>query len=105
MPISVEGVGSGGEPAQGLSVTWDDGQFVVIVCPKGLVACAAIDIEVMDEFDIACAIAHGSPENPLVVPEDLMGAKISGVSKKASLMGIEEGMTGKQALDIMSGAA
>ena len=34
MPISVEGVESGGEPAQGLSVIWDDGQFVVIVFPN-----------------------------------------------------------------------
>ena len=34
MPISVEGVESEGDPAEGLSVTWDDGQFVVIVCPN-----------------------------------------------------------------------
>jgi hypothetical protein len=34
MPISIEGVISAQEPAQGISVTWDDGQFVVIVCPN-----------------------------------------------------------------------
>jgi hypothetical protein len=44
----------------------------------------------MDEFDIACAIAHGTPQKPLVVPDDLLGAKITGVSKKASLMGIQK---------------
>ena len=27
MPISIEGVKSGGDPAQGLSVTWDDGGY------------------------------------------------------------------------------
>jgi uncharacterized protein YunC (DUF1805 family) len=103
MPISIEGVKTRGTPAQGLSVRWDDGQFVVIVLSKGIVGCAAIDVAVMEEFDMAVATAHGTPENPLVVPDDLIAAKISGVTKKAREMGIREGMTGGQAVEIMAG--
>ncbi|HUT65004.1 MAG TPA: DUF1805 domain-containing protein [Spirochaetota bacterium] len=103
MPISIEGVKTEGAPAQGLSVMWDDGQFVVIVLPKGIVGCAAIDVAVMEEFDMAVATAHGTPQAPLVVPDDLIAAKISGVTKKARAMGIREGMTGGQAVEIMAG--
>jgi uncharacterized protein YunC (DUF1805 family) len=103
MLISVEGVRTEGAPAQGLSVQWDDGQFVVIVLPKGVVGCAAIDVSVMEDFDMAVATAHGTPESPLVVPDDLIAATISGVTKKARAMGIREGMTGGQAVEIMAG--
>ncbi len=58
MPISIEGVKTEGASAQGLSVSWEDGQFVVIVLPQGIVGCAAIDVSVMEEFDMAVATAH-----------------------------------------------
>jgi uncharacterized protein YunC (DUF1805 family) len=103
MPILVEGVRTEGAPAQGLSVQWDDGQFVVIVLPKGIVGCAAIDVSVMEEFGMAVATAHGNPEAPLVVPDDLIAATISGVTKKARAMGITEGMSGREALELMAG--
>ena len=102
MPISIEEVETKGACAQGLSVQWDDGQFVVIVLPKGVVGCAAIDVSVMEEFDMAVAVAHGTPENPLVVPDDLLAATISSVTRKAREMGIEEGMTGRKAVEIMA---
>jgi uncharacterized protein YunC (DUF1805 family) len=103
MPILVEGVRTEGAPAQGLSVQWDDGQFVVIVLPKGIVGCAAIDVSVMEEFDMAVATAHGTPESPLVTADDLMEARISKLTKKAREMGIIEGMSGREALALMAG--
>lgn len=75
----------------------------MIVCPKGLLACAAIDVEVMEEFDNASAIAHRTPQKPLVEPEDLLEAKISSVTKKAYDMGIKAGMSGREAFEIMAG--
>ena len=103
MPISIEGVRTKGAPAQGLSVQWDDGQFVVIVAQKGVVGCAAIDVSVLEEFDMTVATAHGTPENPLVTADDLLEARISKLTKKAREMGIAEGMSGREALDIMAG--
>ena len=85
MPISIEEVETKGACAQGLSVQWDDGQFVVIVRPKGVVGCAAIDVSVMEEFDMAVAVAHGTPENPLVVPDDLLAATISSVTARTAV--------------------
>ena len=45
----------------------------------------------------------GAPQAPLVVPDDLIAATISGVTKKAKAMGIREGMTGGRAVEIMAG--
>ncbi|KXA99067.1 hypothetical protein AKJ40_04045 [candidate division MSBL1 archaeon SCGC-AAA259M10] len=87
--------------ATGLSVQWADGQFVVIVSDNGVLACGAIDVEVMEEFDNVIAVAEGTPEKPLVMPEDLLNAKISRTTGKAEAMGIKPGMSGKEALEKM----
>lgn len=88
-----EGTGSG------LSVQWEGGQFVVIVTDSGVVACGAIDVDVMEEFDHVIAVAEGEPDNPLVMPEDLLDAEITEVTNKAKELGIETGTTGREALN------
>ena len=50
---------------------------------------------------IAGPIAKGTPENPLVEPEDLFNARIVNLTPKAKDYGIEIGMTGKQAVELM----
>jgi uncharacterized protein YunC (DUF1805 family) len=71
---------------------------VVIVAPKGLVACGAIDIEVMEKFNFAVTVSEGTPEHPLVTPDDLLKAKVMKLTKRAEELGIKIGMTGKEAL-------
>ncbi|MBM79310.1 MAG: hypothetical protein CMJ78_01795, partial [Planctomycetaceae bacterium] len=56
------------------------------------------------EFDQAIAIAKGTPENPLVEPEDLFEAKIVNATPKAKALGIEVGMRGKDAVERMLAA-
>jgi len=102
MKISIESVETGGKPAQGISISWPDGQFVLILTDNGFVGCGAFDLKVMNEFNMACAIAKGTPEKPLKVPDDLLGANIVAVSEKAAKMGVKEGMSGKEALKIIA---
>lgn len=87
------------EPAEGVQVKWENGQLVLIVTKKGLVACGAISCEVMEEFGLAIAIAKGTKEKPLATPEDLLNAKIINVTTKAREYGINIGDTGKEALE------
>ena len=87
------------KPVTGVEISWDNGQCVLIVADKGLVACGAIDLKVMDEFDFAIAISKGTPEKPLVTTEDLLDAKISGTTTEAQNLGIIEGMSGREALE------
>jgi uncharacterized protein YunC (DUF1805 family) len=101
MPININSVSSGKGSASGLAVDWEDGQFVIVVAKKGLVACGIVDREVSEKFGFAVAIARGTPEKPLVTAEDLMEAKIADVTSKAADLGISVGMTGKEALELL----
>jgi len=99
MEIKTVPVPTGGKTAQGLMVSWDGGQFVMIIAEKGVVSCGVVDKAVMERFDAAIAIARGTPEKPLRTVEDLLGARIADVTKKAtSSFGIHVGMKGEEAL-------
>jgi uncharacterized protein YunC (DUF1805 family) len=99
MEIKTVPVPTAGKTAQGLMVSWDGGQFVMIIAEKGVVSCGVVDKDVMERFDAAIAIARGTPERPLRTVEDLLNARIADVTKKAaSSFGIDAGMTGQEAL-------
>jgi glyoxylase I family protein len=91
--------------AIGMSQRWQKGQYCSILTPAGIVGCGIYDLKTAAEFDQAIAIAKGTPANPLVEPEDLFNAKIVGTTPKAASYGIQVGMTGKQAVELMLKAA
>ena len=87
--------------AIGASYRWDGGQYCAIHTPRGVVGCGIYDMGCADEFDMAFAIAKGTPENPLCEPEDLYDAKIVAITNAAGALGITVGMTGLEALEKM----
>lgn len=87
--------------AIGISNRWEQGQYCTILTAAGIVGCGIYDLETAAEFGQAIAIAKGTPENPLVEPEDLYDAKIVGTTPKAESFGIQVGMTGKEAAELM----
>ncbi len=87
--------------AIGTSQRWQGGQYCSILTRRGIVGCGIYDLKVAEEFGQAIAIAKGTPENPLVEPEDLYDAKIVGITAKAAEFGIEIGMTGRNAVQRM----
>ena len=87
--------------AIGISNRWEKGQYCSIITVAGIVGCGIYDIPTATEFDMAFAVAKGTPENPLVEPEDLFKAKIINLTPKAKEFGIEIGMTGKEAVELM----
>jgi 2-dehydro-3-deoxyphosphogluconate aldolase/(4S)-4-hydroxy-2-oxoglutarate aldolase len=89
--------------AQGLTCRWQGGQYVAIVARHGLVACGIFDPGVCERFDFAVAMAHGSPEAPLVEAADVLQATVDTVSRAAAKLGVECGMTGAEALELMMG--
>ncbi len=88
-------------PAIGISNRWEKGQYCSILTPAGIVGCGIYDLKTPAEFDQAIAIARGTPANPLTEPEDLFEARIVGVTPKAASFGIQVGMTGRQAVELM----
>ena len=91
-----------GADAQGIEASWEGGQWVAIICSKGMVGCGAFDVKLMDEHEQVIAVAHGSVDNHLITCEDLLEAKIQDITKLARDLGVKEGMTGKEAMEVLS---
>ena len=87
--------------AIGMSHRWHKGQYCTILTKAGIVGCGIYDLETPAEFGQAIAIAKGTPANPLVEPEDLYEARIVGITPQAGALGITEGMTGREAVELM----
>ena len=87
--------------AIGTSQLWAGGQYCSILTRAGIVGCGIYDLDTAAEFGQAIAIARGTPQDPLVVPQDLLDAKIVGVTPKAAEMGIQPGCTGREAVELM----
>ncbi|HUE71599.1 MAG TPA: DUF1805 domain-containing protein [Pirellulaceae bacterium] len=92
-------------PAIGASYRWNGGQYCAIHTAHGVVGCGIFDLGSADTFNMPFAIARGTPEKPLSVPEDLYDARIVGVSAAARKLGIAEGMTGLEAVGKMLSAS
>jgi catechol 2,3-dioxygenase-like lactoylglutathione lyase family enzyme/uncharacterized protein YunC (DUF1805 family) len=85
--------------AIGISNRWERGQYCSILTRAGLVGCGIYDLEIPAEFGQAIAIARGTPASPLVEPEDLLDARIIGMTPRAAGYGIQVGMTGREAVE------
>lgn len=87
--------------AIGMSHRWRQGQYCSILTTAGIVGCGIYDIKTAGHFGQAIAIARGTPEQPLVEPEDLLDAKIVEATPQAQSLGITVGMTGRAAVEKM----
>jgi uncharacterized protein YunC (DUF1805 family) len=90
--------------AVGISNRWRKGQYCTILTEAGLVGCGIYDVKTAGEFGQAIAIARGTPQKPLVDPEDLFEAKIVDASEPAKALGIKIGMNGRDAVEILLAA-
>lgn len=91
--------------ALGVSNRWHQGQYCSIFTKAGIVGCGIYDLKTPAEFGQAIAIAKGTPACPLTEPEDLLPAKIVGLTPQAESLGIRVGMTGREAVELMLAAS
>jgi uncharacterized protein YunC (DUF1805 family) len=91
--------------AIGISNRWRQGQYCMILTEAGLVGCGIYDVKTAGEFGQAVAIARGTPQNPLVDPEDLFDARIVDATPRAKELGIQVGMTGREAVELLLAAS
>ena len=68
--------------------------LLVVSGKKGALACGYLNVATFDKLDEAGAIVTGVGSF-----EDMLDAPLVAVSKAAREMGLEEGMTGRQALE------
>jgi uncharacterized protein YunC (DUF1805 family) len=91
--------------AIGISNRWQKGQYCTILTEAGLVGCGIYDVQTAAHFGQAVAIARGTPQNPLVNPEDLFDAKIVDATPQAKALGITVGMSGREAVELLLAAS
>jgi uncharacterized protein YunC (DUF1805 family) len=91
--------------AIGVSNRWRQGQYCVILTEAGLVGCGIYDVKTAAEFGQAVAIARGTPQKPLVEPEDLFDATIVDATPRARELGVRVGMTGREAVETLLAAS
>ncbi|MFL5339993.1 MAG: DUF1805 domain-containing protein [Gemmataceae bacterium] len=91
--------------AIGISNRWQKGQYCTILTEAGLVGCGIYDVKTAAEFGQAVAIARGTPQKPLVNPEDLFDAKIVEATPQAQILGIHVGMSGRDAVELLLAAS
>jgi uncharacterized protein YunC (DUF1805 family) len=87
--------------ALGISNRWERGQYCTLLTRAGLVGCGIYDVGTAAEFGQAVAICRGTPAKPLVEPEDLLPARIVDATPQAKALGIQVGMTGKEAVELL----
>ena len=90
--------------ANGLSHRWQGGQYCSIMTKLGIVGCGIYSIDTPAEFGQAIAIAKGTPSQPLTDPQDLLDATIVDATPQAKSLGIEIGMSGQQAVELLLAA-
>lgn len=91
--------------AIGMSNRWEKGQYCSILTSVGIVGCGIYDVKTAGEFGQVIAIAKGTPESPLVEPEDLFEAKIVDMTPRAKELGVEVGMNGRDAVELLLASA
>ncbi|MDB4540315.1 YunC family protein [bacterium] len=90
--------------ATGMSHRWKKGQYCSIMTEAGIVGCGIYDLATAGEFGQAIAIAKGTPQHPLVDPDDLLEASIVAATPQALALGIQPGMSGRAAVELMLAA-
>jgi len=91
--------------AIGISNRWRQGQYCMMLTEAGLVGCGIYDVKTAAEFGQAVAIARGTPQKPLVNPEDLLDARIVEATPQAMTLGVRVGMTGREAVELLLAAS
>jgi uncharacterized protein YunC (DUF1805 family) len=91
--------------AIGMSHRWHKGQYCSILTTAGIVGCGIYDVHTAAKFGQAIAIARGTPDKPLVEPEDLLEARIAEATPQAQALGITIGMSGRDAVECLLAAS
>ena len=90
--------------ATGMSHRWKNGQYCSIMTASGIVGCGIYDLSTAGEFGQAIASAKGTPQHPLVDPDELLDASIVAATPQALALGIEPGMPARAAVELMLAA-
>ena len=94
--IETKNIEIDGKNAVGVKVDLEGAPLLLIIAPKGYVMCGYLNLKTAEKFGQVAAIVT-------VVKsfDDILSAKVAGLTTKAKELGIKEGMAGRDALKRM----
>lgn len=88
--------------ARGFVIPLGPVSLVAVVAKSGLAGCGAFDVAALDTFGYPAARVRGAEGRPIATLQDLLAGIVREVNSAGGRFGIAEGMTGKEALDLLS---
>ncbi|OPX66817.1 MAG: hypothetical protein A4E37_01807 [Methanoregulaceae archaeon PtaB.Bin056] len=76
--------------------------LVGVAASKGLVGCGAIDVAALEKFGYPAARVRPSVGSSVSTIADLLAGVVKEANEGAKRLGVTVGMTGKDALDLLS---
>jgi uncharacterized protein YunC (DUF1805 family) len=89
--------------AEGYVVELGPVNLVFAKAAAGMVACGAVDVQVLEKFHYPAARAGSLTGGPIATIDDLLKAVVKEANASAVKTGVLAGMTGFEALEILSG--
>lgn len=89
-------------PATGYVLPLGPVNMVWAVARAGLVGCGAIDVAALGRFGYPAARAGPGQGSAITDLRDLLSGVIREVNPQAGLLGVRIGMSGREALDLLS---
>jgi uncharacterized protein YunC (DUF1805 family) len=84
----------------GITVDMPKTRLICIQAGQGYIVCGLLDVDVVDELHPEREVIAGRAYGVRTV-EELLNARLNAVTRKARELGIQEGMTGREALERM----
>jgi uncharacterized protein YunC (DUF1805 family) len=75
--------------------------LVLVVTDVGMVGCGAFDVDALDGFEFPAARVKSVTGGGIGNIDDLLGGEVKDANEAARALGIQRGMSGKEALDRM----
>ena len=87
--------------ADGYVIPLGPANLVLVATDVGAVFCGAFDVSALDKFDYPAARVKPTWGDSIQTIKELLRGEVVQVNKKAAEQGLEIGMMGKEALDLM----
>ena len=89
------------KPADGYVIPLGPVNLVNVVTDVGMVGCGAFDIGALNNFGYPAARVRPSIGSSIATIDDLLQGIVKEVNPAAEKLGLKNGMTGKEALDLL----
>jgi uncharacterized protein YunC (DUF1805 family) len=76
--------------------------LVWVIAAKGMVGCGAFDVQALEKFGYAAARVRPETGTSIATLDDLLSGVIREVNPSAERYGVQAGMNGQEALDLLS---